>query len=105
MSEVKEQSKRNGFASHPENINKAGAPPKTHWWTTLLIEEAERASEKMEGLKKKEVMARALVAKAEEGDLPSIKEFGDRVQGKAPQGLELSGTGENGAINVNIKMV
>lgn len=33
----------------------------------------------------------ALIAKAIEGDIPAIKELHDRVWGKAPQALEMSG--------------
>jgi len=36
-----------------------------------------------------ERIARALLAKAEEGDVAAIKEFGDRMDGKAMQAVEL----------------
>lgn len=36
-------------------------------------------------------VAKALIAKAEEGDVSAIKEFGDRVDGKVSQELEHSG--------------
>ncbi len=91
---VKEQLSGKGFENNPQNINREGAPPKTHWWTTLLIAEAERDSEKMEKLKRKEVMARALVEKAEAGDIQALKEFGDRVQGKSIQPTDLTSQGE-----------
>lgn len=96
MDQVKGQLKGQGFASHPENINRAGGPPKTHWWTELLIAEANKDSliaevqkdnEKQKKLKKKEMIAKALVEKAESGDMAAIREFGDRVQGKSPQGI------------------
>ena len=75
-----------GFSFHPENINRAGGPPKTHWWSQLLIDRANE-EDKLKKLKNKEVMADALIEKAKTGDIQAIKEFGDRVQGKAPQGL------------------
>ena len=93
---VKRQLGGKGFENNPQNINRAGGPPKTHWWTQLLMQEADKESmiqavakdgEKMKALKRKEVMAKALVDKAEAGDLQALKEFGDRVQGKAPQGV------------------
>lgn len=38
-------------------------------------------------------IARALISKAEDGDMQAIKEFADRIDGKVPQGI----TGEDGA--------
>jgi hypothetical protein len=38
-------------------------------------------------------IARALILKASEGDMPAIKELADRVDGKVPQGI--SGDDEN----------
>jgi len=32
-------------------------------------------------------IAKALIAKAEEGDMQAIKEFADRIDGKVPQGV------------------
>jgi hypothetical protein len=83
---VKGQPKPTGFQIHPENINLEGGPPKTHWWSELLKERAE-AEDKMKKLKHKELMADALIEKAKTGDVAAIREFGDRVQGKAPQGV------------------
>lgn len=100
--EVKGQS---GWKGDPANINRAGGPPKTHWWSQLYMDELERDSRKQEGLKKKEAIVRATVEKAEEGEQWAVKEVGDRVAGKAPQGIELGGTGEDGAIEVKIRMV
>ena len=37
---------------------------------------------------------------AEAGDLPALKEFGDRFEGKVPQALE--GTGEGGSVKLVI---
>ena len=33
-------------------------------------------------------IARALIAKAEDGDMQAIKELADRIDGKVPQGIE-----------------
>lgn len=38
-----------------------------------------------------EAIARALLDKAASGDVPAIKEFGDRYDGKVPQAVEMSG--------------
>lgn len=91
--DVKGQANAGQFQNHPENINRAGGPPKTHWWSELLRERAELETEvkqadgRMAKLKNKEIMADALVEKAKAGDIAAIKEFGDRVQGKAPQSI------------------
>lgn len=39
-------------------------------------------------------LAEALITKAEEGDVPALKEIGDRLDGKVPQAVSVSG--ENG---------
>lgn len=78
--------KGQGFHTHPERINRDGGPPKTHWWSELLKERAE-AEDRAKKLKNKEIMADALIEKAKQGDIAAIKEFGDRVQGKAPQSV------------------
>ena len=53
--------------------------------------------------KKIDKLAEALIRRAEDGDVPALKELGDRLEGKVPQGIE--GTGENGefkfSLNVN----
>lgn len=50
-------------------------------------------------------LVKTLLSKAKEGDMQAMKLIFNYVDGMPPQALELSGTGENGAINVNIKMV
>ena len=42
-------------------------------------------------------IAEALYSKAEEGDIQAVKEIGDRIDGKALQGVELTGA-EGGPI-------
>lgn len=39
-------------------------------------------------------VARSLIAKAEEGDIPAIKELGDRLDGRAVQQVDLGPVGE-----------
>lgn len=82
-----QQMSKNGFGGHPENINRVGGPPKTHWWTELYKKELELESEKIKGLKKKEVIVKRTVEKAEEAEQWAVKEVGDRVAGKTPQGI------------------
>ncbi len=38
-------------------------------------------------------IANALITKAQEGDIPAIKELGDRLDGKVTQGIEANITG------------
>lgn len=45
-----------------------------------------------------ERLADRLLSKCDEGDLPALKELGDRLDGKAAQQLVLSGTGADGSI-------
>lgn len=50
--------------------------------------------------KKLDTLAKKLVELAENGDLPSLKEVGDRLEGKPVQAIE--GTGDNGEITVGL---
>lgn len=45
-----------------------------------------------------EDLAEKLVDLVATGDLPALKELGDRMEGKSPQGVELTGSGQNGAV-------
>jgi len=88
--------------------NPAGRPPNGWTWRELLLEAAEEIEKDPvtgEEVTVKKLVARKLVSKAKEGDVPAIREFGDRIDGKPKQGVELSGTGEDGSISVSIKMV
>jgi hypothetical protein len=58
-----------------------------HFLTALLME-LKSAGSDMPRLRN---IARALIDKAEEGDMAAIKEFADRIDGKVPQGLEHTG--------------
>ena len=63
-------------------------------WSDLLRRLAMRDKKQMEAL------AKALIDKAKAGDVPALKELGDRIEGKIPQAIE--GTGEGGAITLKI---
>jgi len=102
---VKEQAAPIGFQIHPENINRDGAPPRTHWWSELLKERAD-AEDRMKKMKNKEIIADALIEKAKQGDIAAIKEFGDRVQGKSPQSIGTIGDdGEFKEQNLTVSFV
>lgn len=53
----------------------------------LAVEESDK-----DGRRKLRLIADKCVAMALEGDMTAIKEIGDRMDGKAPQGVEVSGT-------------
>lgn len=88
-----------GFHTNPERINRNGAPRKEWTWRGILLQAAEIAAE--DGREVKEVVAEALMLKAMAGDVPAIKEFGDRIDGKAKQDIGLGGM--NGE-PINIKV-
>jgi hypothetical protein len=62
-----------------------------------LILEIKAAGEDHKALRR---VAAALLSKAMEGDMQAIKELGDRVDGKVPQGIE--GPGDNGEHIINV---
>lgn len=84
---VKGQRGGKGFENNPQNINRAGGPPKTHWWSQLYIDELARESTVRKEMLKRESVVQAVVEKAEAGDMSAVKEIGDRVVGKAPQAI------------------
>ncbi len=53
-----------------------------------------------EGGNKLRAVADALVKKAIEGDVPAIREIGDRIDGKVPQGVDASLSG-----NIMVQLV
>lgn len=74
----------------------AGRPPKEKSFANMLrlaINEAHNA----DGNKLRAV-AQALVDKALTGDVPAIREIGDRIDGKVPQGI----VGDEDADPINI---
>jgi len=79
-----------GFNVNPQNINREGRPMEPWTWRGLLMEAAEEVAEGSKEPRKK-ILARKLVEKAADGDVTALKEFGDRIDGKANQAVELSG--------------
>lgn len=61
-------------------------------WRDALRKVAVEYAEGDCGPRKIEIVARKLVAAAMEGDISAAKEFGDRLDGKAPQAI----TGDSG---------
>ena len=83
----------------PKGNNNAA---KAKIWSAAIM----RALEKRSRTERKKIIdsiADALIDKCLERDLPAIKEFGDRVEGKVPQAIE--GTGDDGKIIVEIRNI
>ena len=77
--------------------------PKYNWtWAGLLRKVAEQYVEGS-GKTKKELIAEALVKEALKGNVKALKEFGDRIDGKAMQNVEVAGQGKNGEILIKIE--
>jgi hypothetical protein len=82
-----------------KTASKGGKPDKV-MRDALLLElnqEAKQAGGKV--TKRLRLVARKLVDRAEQGDVPAIKEIFDRVDGRVPQAQHLSGP-EDAPINV-----
>ena len=79
--------------------SKGGKPDKL--MRDALLLELNREVKQPDGkvTKRRRLVARKLVERAEQGDVPAIKEIFDRVDGRVPQPQHLSGP-EDGPINV-----
>jgi hypothetical protein len=68
--------------------------PKSEWtWAGVLKKALEEAPEG-DPRQYKELIAESLRLKAIEGDVQAIKEFGDRIDGKPKQSLDVENSGE-----------
>lgn len=88
-----------GFNANPQNINTKGRPPKgysiTEAFQNMLGAEPET----------KAAIVQSIKDKALGGDTTAQKMIWNYMDGMPQQGVELSGTGENGAISIEIKMI
>lgn len=92
---------QHGFKKNPQNINRNGAPKKEWTWAGVLKRIAEE--EQANGNELKELMGKALIKECLKGNVQAIKEFGDRIDGKAKQNFGIQGQGENGELEIIIK--
>lgn len=75
----------------PAPVGNKNAAKGTMWRDALRLELAQDKQR----IRK---LARALLEKAEAGDIAALKELGDRLDGKAVQAIE--GTGDDGVIRI-----
>lgn len=71
--------------------NPNGRPPKGWTWADCIREAAE---EVIDGKQIKKHAAKALVKEVLKGNVPAIKEFGDRIDGKAKDHVDVTSAGE-----------
>jgi len=80
--------------------NPKGGIKKEWSWSGLLRDLADEIDGKS-GLEKKQIIANALFKQAYRGNVIAIKEFGDRIDGKAQQAIDHTTNGKD--ITVTIK--
>lgn len=73
--------------------NTDGAPKKEWTWAGVLKRIAEE--EQAEGNELKELMGKALIDECLKGNVAALKEFGDRIDGKAQQAVDVTSNGES----------
>jgi|2_EtaG_2_1085320.scaffolds.fasta_scaffold65856_2 hypothetical protein len=72
-----------------ESGNPKGRPKEPWTWAGVLKRLAEE--EQVDGQELKDLMGKSLIKEALQGNVVAIKEFGDRIDGKSKQGMELYG--------------
>jgi len=92
--------KPQSFKPGDPRINRKGRPKAEWTWSGLLRDLADEIDGKT-GLEKKRIIANALFKQAYRGNVIAIKEFGDRIDGKAKQSHEIAGK-DGGVIEVAI---
>lgn len=61
-------------------------------WRTAIRQALDRRSKsRVDGKAEIDALAEKLIDCALEGQIPAMREFGDRIEGKAAQGIELTG--------------
>jgi hypothetical protein len=70
--------------------NKNAAKAKI-WHAAIMRALERRDQSRADGIKEIDALADKLIGLVAQGDLPALKEFGDRIDGKPGQQLEMSG--------------
>lgn len=78
--------------------NPGGRSSEKIWRDAIL--KAVRERNEPNGPQRLEQVAKALVNAAADGDVPAMREIGDRLDGKVPQGI--TNDDESGAFTINI---
>jgi hypothetical protein len=81
-----------GFNTHPENINRKGAP-KREWTFKSEIEKALEQSTK-NGVSYKELLIKSLLREGIKGNVNAIEKIMDRLDGKPLQKQEIEAKGD-----------
>lgn len=82
-----------GFNANPQNINKAGRPPRD-WTVSGLIEEAMEEADET-GVPAKKLIYQKLVALAKRGDIQAVKEINQRLDGMPQQSNDITTNGKD----------
>lgn len=80
---------KNGFAEHPENINREGRPPKDHTLTELLKEALKQPRTKDGKIKKQALIDIMLEMAIDDKDKDMIKYIFDRTDGKPKMSMDV----------------
>ena len=81
----------------PLGNNNAG---KNKIWTRAIEKALEKKYGRKETLDNLIALAEKLLENCEEGDLPALRELGDRIEGKPAQIIQ--GPGEDGSFNITV---
>jgi len=88
------------FKKGDPRINRNGREMEPWTWAGTVRRMAEEGKK---GDQLKEAVSRSLIKEAIKGNVPAIKEFGDRIDGKAPQSTDITTDGEKiKGIQINI---
>lgn len=74
-------------------------------WRAALRAALDRRSQcRSDGKKELDALADRLIDACLEGQIPALREFGDRIEGKSVQGVELTGK-DGGPVEVNERVI
>jgi len=80
-----------GFGSHPENINRKGAPQREWTWAGIVEKEVERLGGKELGTRKeklKKTMVKKMIELVLKGDVQAFRELSNRTDGSPKQTVD-----------------